>query len=395
MATSLHNATASCLVTASFDPLSVTDAVRGCRSRLGGRPDLAIVFVSSDYLSHLEELIEILQIDGHAAAIVGASAEGLYGVGVEHENASGISMLFMRFPDTSIDIQLGPADSGASFQSAPTLDGEVPPGGRLILGNPLHTDLSDQLKQFNTSLPKLPVVGGLIRGGPSPDDLFLFTELGPTVEASISIQFTGGVKLLPIVSQGCRPIGDPLVVTGASRNQILTMGRKEALSVLEETFDRLAEQERNDAVGNVFAGLAITETVDDFATGHFVIRHIVSADLAEGRLMLDSPARIGQTMQFQLRESGAATAALISECRRAKATGADPIGALFFGGYGRGRCLFGEANHDVSTFHDEFGEVPLSGIFTNGEIGPVAGRNFRHDHSLCCALFLDSHDSTL
>ena len=36
-----------------------------------------------------------------------------------------------------------------------------------------------------------------------------------------------------------------------------------------------------------------------------------------------------------------------------------------------------------------FGPAPLAGFFGNGEFGPVAGANFRHDHSLCGALFYE------
>jgi hypothetical protein len=50
-----------------------------------------------------------------------------------------------------------------------------------------------------------------------------------------------------------------------------------------------------------------------------------------------------------------------------------PVGALLFTCNGRGRRMFGVADHDASTIEDLLGGIPLAGFFAGGEVGPIAG----------------------
>ncbi len=64
-----------------------------------------------------------------------------------------------------------------------------------------------------------------------------------------------------------------------------------------------------------------------------------------------------------------------------------PEGALLFSCLGRGEHLYGSANHDSDCFKDYLGQVPLSGFFCNGEIGPVGGTTFLHGYTSSFGLF--------
>ena len=55
---------------------------------------------------------------------------------------------------------------------------------------------------------------------------------------------------------------------------------------------------------------------------------------------------------------------------------------------GRGRNLFGRPNHDTDLVQEYFGDLGLAGFFGNGEIGPVAGKNFLHSYTASLALFV-------
>ena len=54
---------------------------------------------------------------------------------------------------------------------------------------------------------------------------------------------------------------------------------------------------------------------------------------------------------------------------------------------GRGRSLFGEADHDAGVVAELLGSIPLAGMFCAGEIGPVGGQNFLHGFTASLALF--------
>jgi small ligand-binding sensory domain FIST len=60
-------------------------------------------------------------------------------------------------------------------------------------------------------------------------------------------------------------------------------------------------------------------------------------------------------------------------------------GALLFSCNGRGRNLFSAADHDAGLL-DELLGVPAAGLFCQGEIGPVGGRNHVHGFTATIAL---------
>ena len=62
-------------------------------------------------------------------------------------------------------------------------------------------------------------------------------------------------------------------------------------------------------------------------------------------------------------------------------------GALLFSCLGRGEFLYGHPSHDTRLFQEKLGQVPVSGFFCNGEIGPVGGTTYLHGYTSCFALF--------
>ena len=57
------------------------------------------------------------------------------------------------------------------------------------------------------------------------------------------------------------------------------------------------------------------------------------------------------------------------------------FGALLFSCLGRGSYLYGEANHDTDMFKKIVGEIPLTGFFCNGEVGPVGESTYVHGYT--------------
>ena len=64
-----------------------------------------------------------------------------------------------------------------------------------------------------------------------------------------------------------------------------------------------------------------------------------------------------------------------------------PMGALLFSCCGRGRGLFGSADHDASVLQQQLGSIPVAGFFAQGEVGPVGGKNFLHGYTASIAIF--------
>jgi small ligand-binding sensory domain FIST len=139
--------------------------------------------------------------------------------------------------------------------------------------------------------------------------------------------------------------------------------------------------------------LAIKEEVDKFEPGNFLVRHIVSTDLEKGWLELAATCRLGQAMQFQMRDGKSAAEELKARFQKIHETHGSPFAALLCGGQGRGKKLYGAADRDLRILEEHLGIFPLAGFFSNGEFGPAQGVAAFHEHSLCAVLFYPAETS--
>ena len=134
----------------------------------------------------------------------------------------------------------------------------------------------------------------------------------------------------------------------------------------------------------------MSEYVEDFDTGDFLVRSILGGDPNNGVLAVGALPRVGQTLQFQLRDSEAAHEELAEILQNKRSELArSPFAMLLFSCAGRGQQLFGAANHDAGLFEETFGAVPLSGYFCNGEIGTVGGKAFLHGFTAVGAMLVE------
>ncbi len=119
----------------------------------------------------------------------------------------------------------------------------------------------------------------------------------------MAIALQGDVAVHSVVSQGCKPIGEPLTVTQAEKNVLLTLGSRPAYEVLSDVYKELSDTEREQARGHLFAGIAVSEYLEEYKRGDFLVRNIIGADPKSGAVAINAVPRVGQTLQYQLRDS--------------------------------------------------------------------------------------------
>jgi small ligand-binding sensory domain FIST len=209
------------------------------------------------------------------------------------------------------------------------------------------------------------------------------------------------------VAQGCRPIGQPYCVAEGERNILLELEEqvgaeaalcsgqpRKPLEVLQDLIQSLSEEDRLLAQHSLFVGVARNEFKQQLEQGDFLIRNLLGVDPRLGAIAIGDRVRPGQRIQFHLRD--AQTSAedlemLLQRYRRAaldKPTSA--AGALMFTCMGRGEGLYGQPDFDSHLFSRYLNNVPLSGFFCNGEIGPVAGSTFLHGYTSVFGIFHQS-----
>jgi small ligand-binding sensory domain FIST len=386
----MPNAAASRLCLEPYSESSVIRTARECLHALGSNPHLALVFASPDYAPFLDDFLELIQLHAHAPRIVGGSAIGLVGTGQEAEGKSGFSLLLLHLPKTRITalpFTEAESDDFTAEEWRQRAGDACGSDAWIFMGNPLRIAAEPWLKQWSEAVQNAPVLGGLLSGGRQEDEIFTILDR-EVVEAGVLIGLQGGVRLHTVISQGCRPIGEPHAITGAHENVITSIGSLPAYDRLNESFESLASEDKARAAGNLFAGLALNEYVDDFKTGDFVIRNLLSADASEGTVELAAYPRVGQTLQFQLRDRHSAREDLQNLLRKQARKRIRPFAALSFLCGGRGESLFGAPHHDAVCLQEAFGAIPNAGFFCNGEVGPIGGHNFVHGYSAAFGLLV-------
>ena len=374
------------LVLGAFEEQKVQEAARKAREHLGGKADIAFLFVSCDLESALPDLIELVQIHGHCPRVVGCSAGGFIATGKEEEDKVGISLLFLRLPGSEVQyFNLQEYADSSEWKAAQKWNRDCT--GWVLLGHPVHIG-EDWMGLWNEAMGSVPTFGGLATGSHRVEDLFLFTEKGRVDAAAIAIGFRGKVRLSGLVSQGCRPIGEPFTITKAEDNVIYQLASKKAYDQLQTTFQSLPSATKERAQGNILVGLAMSEYVEDFRSGDFLVRSILGGDPNQGALAVGAMPRVGQTLQFQLRDREAADSDLRDLLQQKKEEMASaPFGGLLFCCGGRGSHLFGKPNHDAELFEQVFGALPMSGFFCNGEIGSVGHKAYVHAYTASGVFF--------
>ena len=405
------NCAASRIVLTTFDEEVVQNAARACREKLGGSADMVFAFVTPDIGNRLREFLELLQVYAHTPRIVGCSAGGVIGTGQEDEEVCGFSILALRLPRTQITVreinsservvetrvaEARDADNGANGGEKPAEESHaVTPASpedapALTLFHPARLDIEPWLRSWTSSLPEAAIIGGLASGAVAPDEIFLFTEAGITDAAGLLVRLGGGVRIEPLVSQGCRPIGRAEPITEGMNNVVARLGGEAAYSVLHEAVEGLMREGTEVMPGSIHAGLAVSEYIENYRRGDFLVRNVLGADADSGRVQIGAPVEIGRTLQFQFRDRDAADDDLRSQCAalRDRHPG-DPFAGLLFSCAGRGRHFFGVPNHDAALLGEMFGAHPLAGFFCNGEIGPLGIANYLHGYTASAALFYD------
>ena len=116
----------------------------------------------------------------------------------------------------------------------------------------------------------------------------------------------------------------------------------------------------------------------------------MGADQKSGAIAIGAHPRVGQTIQFQIRDAAAADEDLRQLLTEARESLGDtkPVGAVLCSCNGRGEGLFGFPDHDARSLAQQLGAVPVAGFFCNGEIGPVGKDIFLHGFTASLGLIV-------
>ena len=379
---------AAALSIAADTASAVREVCERALAALGGPADLAVAFASP----HHEEGVAALLCDALGTEnLIGCTGESIVGPGQEIESQPALSLWLARLPGVSVEpmhLDFERTPEGGTFVGWPDAVQDAWPAGSnlLLLGEPFSFPADFLLERMNEDRPGVQVVGGMASGAAEPGQNRVWRGRQEWNHGAVAALVHGQVRLRSVVSQGCRPIGRPLVITKAQRNMLQELSGKPALAQFSELFPTLSPQEQELVRGGLHVGRVVNEYQEHFGRGDFLVRNVVGADRASGALVLGDFVRVGQTVQFHVRDAASADEdlrELLSAARQSETSGSpaktvQPAGALLFTCNGRGTRLFDAPHHDAAGIAEIWPDLPVAGFFAQGEIGPVGGRNFLH-----------------
>lgn len=246
----------------------------------------------------------------------------------------------------------------------------------VLLVDPYTVPVGAFLDRCNAQWPRFPLVGGLASAG-APGRNRLFLDGDVFEHGAVGVVLGGDVAVGAVVSQGCRPIGPPMIVTRADRNILIELAGSPAYTKLGEIVAALPPSERDLVAGGLHLGVAMDEYADEHGRGDFLIRGVLGVDVERGAVAVGDVVDVGRTVRFQVRDADAAAEDL--GLLLAGEVAASPVrAALLFSCNGRGAALFPSADHDVAAVRAGLATERVAGFFAAGEIGPVGGRNHLH-----------------
>jgi small ligand-binding sensory domain FIST len=384
---------ATALSTADKAATAAEEVARSALHSLGGRaPELAVAFYSPHLAADAGDLAHVLHERLRTKAMVGVLGESVIGGSREIEDRPALALWLgaweagVRVDAFHLDMEETP--DGATLMGWPDALFDADPATSLLLcfGDPYTFPVVDLfLPRVNEDYPGLALAGGMASSpvGAAAPALILNGEImeGGAVGALIQ-----GARFRTVVSQGCRPIGRPLVVTKAQDNVIAELGGQTPLEYLRGLIEEVSPQEKDLMQRGLLIGVAISEYRDQFRRGDFLIRTLVGLDPRTGALAVTDRVRRGQTVQFQVRDAATADEDL-RELLQTTAADRRPAAGLVFSCNGRGTRMFPEPDHDAKTLQAEAGPLALAGFFAAGELGPVGGKNFIHGFTASAVLF--------
>jgi small ligand-binding sensory domain FIST len=322
------------------------------------------------------------------AAMIGCTAGAVVGNGRAVEDAPALVAWAARLGSTpltlTLDVEQGP--DGYAVRGLPD-EAAARASTLLLLPDPFSFPVDAFVHGMSESFPDLRITGGMASAARGPGGNRLIVDGQVRSAGAVGVLLDDVAAPSYVVSQGCRPVGQPWTVTASERNLLIELGGRPALERLVDTLKDLDPDDRELATRGLHCGIVADERKLDPERGDFLVRGVVGADREKGIIAVGDVVPVGTIVQFHVRDPETAGDDLRDLLLDAASR---PAGALLFTCNGRGSSMFGTADHDAAILQEVFGDdapLPVAGFFCAGELGPVARRNALHGFTASVALF--------
>ncbi len=350
------------------------------------KADLAVVFATVDYQADYGQLFHTIHEVSGCDHLVGCSGMSVLTSAGEIEGEPAVAVLVLRSDDVSAMPFLVSSDDSSMIGAAirERISPKLNENSLLVVLPDVRCISPEALvHQIGEDGNRLPIVGAAASG--SPDGQYIYEWLdGEVVEAGVAgMLLTGAIHTEIGVAQGCQPIGRSLEITRAEGNVIYEVNGGPALDGLQGALESLSTEDLRQSGRVVFIGIAMEKENPAPQRGDFLVRNLVGYDKESGAIAVSESVSEGQLIQFHLRNSSSADKEIqeIVLDLHKRTREQPPAFGMYFNCLGRGKGLYGEANHDIRIIKQRFPDLPVIGFFGNAEFAPIGGRNFAHAYT--------------
>lgn len=363
-------------------------AVRQALSGLTGPPHLVCFFICGDDPDEVGQAGLRAMRMAPGASVIGCSATGVIGDGRGVEVTPAVSAWAATLDGarlTTFALDTLRADDRFVVVGLP--EPQADDHAAILFADPYSFPTDGFVERSDEVLGDLPLIGGLANALGGRGAVRLFADGEVYTEGAVGVLLGGAVEIRTVVSQGCRPIGPTMAVTGVEDNLLLELAGQPALARLEEVVSALDEDERELVASGLQIGVAMDEYAERHEHGDFLIRGVLGIDPEREAVAIGDVVEIGRTVRFQVRDAATADEDLyeLLDAHREEFGGGD--GALLFSCNGRGSAMFGSADHDAVAVRETLGPIGVAGFFAAGEVGPVGGHNHVHGFTASVLVF--------
>ena len=213
--------------------------------QVGPEPDIAVLFATGAYAGAVDDLVSTIHRTLAPTCLIGSTASSVLAADREVEDRAALVLFAADWDDRmrigangARAVQFEARRDGDGWRLSGTEDVAVDGATLVLIADPFSFPVDGFLAELHRRAPALQVVGGLASAARGPGGNRLVADQSVFDHGAVGLFLPPGVPTRALVSQGCRPVGDPLVVTAARDNLIEEIAGRPALDRVMDAADR-------------------------------------------------------------------------------------------------------------------------------------------------------------
>ena len=187
-------------------------------------------------------------------------------------------------------------------------------------------------------------------------------------------------------THGLKLMTSPRRITACHQHDVLAVANLPALTTLESAWRKQSAHGEPIAYHQLMAVHASRGA--NIERGDYQLASIIGGDESTDAITLAKPLQVGDWISWTIRDIDAAQIDIVKTAgvlRRQLQT--PPAFSLLFSCLGRGPYLYNGVDQDLALIKTLFPKLPIIGLYGNGAIAPMHGKNELLQHSAVLALF--------